>query len=95
MVGVEEVLHRVVVCRCGNDDKVGILICSSSVKCGTEPQRFLLKEFLDVFILYRRDAFVDLLHFLGYHIHSHHVVMLREKSRHRQSHISCSGYCNF
>ena len=53
VVGVEEVLHRVIIRRGCDDDKVCILVCLTTIESSFKVQFFFSKEFLNVFILNR------------------------------------------
>ena len=51
MAGIEVVLHRVVVCRCGDDHEVRIGVGFGSVECGGQIQFLFGQILLDVFVL--------------------------------------------
>ena len=91
---VEEVLLRIVVGRSRNHHELRIAICSLRIKSRYKVQFLLGEIFLNVFILDRRLTTIYHLHLFRHDIHSHDAVLLRQESRHRQSHISCSCYCN-
>ena len=52
MMGVEEILHWIVISWSGNHHKVCIFISCFSIKSGCEVELLFRKELLDVLILY-------------------------------------------
>ena len=53
------------------------------------------RPLLNVLILDRADAVIDLVHLLGNHIHRRHLIMLSKQRRNAKSYIAGSGNCNF
>ena len=95
VVGVEEVLLRVVVGGCCNDNEVGIAVCLAPVECRAQVEFFLGKVFLNVFVLNRRYAVVDFFYFFGDYINCYNFVVLCQQCGNAETYIACTCYCNF
>ena len=76
MVCVEEILNWVIVCWCSYDNKISVLVCFFTIKCSGKPEILFREIFFNVFVLYRRDTFVNLFHFLRYHVNSYYIMFL-------------------
>lgn len=50
---IEEILHTVIIGRCGNDDEVSLPIGLLAIGGKCDIEGFLLKEFLNIFVLDR------------------------------------------
>ena len=93
MRGVEEILLGVVVGRGGDDDEVGVAVGRAGVQRGGQPQRPGGEVFLDLLVLDRADAVVDLVDLLGDHVHRHHLVVLREEGGEAEAYVTGAGDC--
>ena len=92
---VEIVLHRVVVGRCSNNHKVSISISLFAIECSSQVKLLLSQILFYIFILYRRNAVVYLLHLFRYHVNGSNLMMLRQQCGNTHSHISRTRYSNF
>ena len=90
---VEEVLHAVVVGRCGNDDEVSLTISLLAIggKCNIE--RFLFQELLNIIVLDRRLMLLEHLDLLLHDIYRCDMLMLSKQCGNAQTHVACAGYC--
>ena len=95
VVGVEEVLLRVVVGGGGNDDEVGIAVGIASVEGGAEIELLAGEVLFDAFVLDGRDAVVDFLDFLGDYIDCNNFVVLCQKGGYAEAYVACSCNCYF
>ena len=93
--GVEEVLLGIIVGGSSNNHNVRILVGCFSVQRSHQIQRLFGQKFFDVIVLNGRNLLVDLLHFLGNHVHGHYLVLLRQKGGNAQAYIAGTGNCNF
>ena len=94
MTGVKIVLNRVVVGRRRNHHKVGIGVCCLAVEGGCKVELFLGEILLYIFVLYRRDSLVELVHLLWYDVNSRNMVVLRHQYGYAQTHVAGSGNGN-
>ena len=92
MMGIEEVLLRVVVGWGSNNHIVSILIGCCAIKSGRQIQFFLCKIFFNILILNRRYLIIDFLYLLRDNIHCCNVVMLRQQSG--DTHTDIAGSCD-
>ena len=76
MTCVKVVLYRVIVCRCGNDDEVGIPIGCLSVQRRREVQFLFGQILFDIVVLDWGTAVVDQIDLFLYHVNSHHPMVL-------------------
>ena len=92
--GVKEVLLAVIVRGCRDDHEVRVRVRLLSIQSGGQVQLLLGEVLLDVLVLDRADAPVNLLDLLRDDVHRGDLVVLRQQRRKRQTHISGTGNSN-
>ena len=93
MARIEIIRSRVIIGWSCDHHKIGIGIRFCAIERRRKIKILLRQILLDIIILNRRDPTVDLLHFLRYHVHCHHIIVLCKKSRNTQPHITGACYC--
>ena len=95
VMGIEEILLRIVIGGRCYDHKIGILISRCSIEGGCELQFLLGKIFFYVLVLDGGNARVDLIHLLLNDINHCNGMVLAQQCGNTKTHISCSCYCYF
>ena len=93
MMGIEEVLLRVVIGGCSYYDEVCIFVCGCAIEGGGKVEFLFRKVFLDIIILNGRNLLIDFLHLLRDDIYCHHVIVLRQQCGDTHTDIAGSCYC--
>ena len=91
MMGVEEVLLRVVVGGGGNDYKVCILVGACAIEGGGKVKFLFCQILLDVIVLNGRNLLVDLLHLLRDYVHCCDMIVLCQQCG--NTHTDIAGSC--
>lgn len=91
---IEEVLHRIIIRRCGNHDKVGNPIGAFGIERRPQFQRFGFQVLLNLLIHNRRDAVIYFVDLLRNNIHGNDFMMLAQQRRNAQTDITRTGHCN-
>ena len=76
MTRVKVVLHRVIVCRGGDDNEVSIRISLCPIQCRSQVEFLFSQVFFDVIVLNRRLAAVYQVHFFGNHVYCRYLMVL-------------------
>lgn len=92
MRSVKVVLHRIIIGRRCYHHEVGIAVSIAPVERSNEIEMLLGEVFLNVVVLYWRDAIIDFFHLLGYNVHSLDLMVLGKKRGYAHAHIT--GACN-
>lgn len=91
---IEEVLHRIIIRRCGDHDKVGNPIGTFGIERRPQIQRFGFQVLLNLLIHNRRDAVIYFVDLLRNNIHGNDFMMLAQQRRNAQTDITRTGHCN-
>ena len=91
---IEEVLHRIIIRRCGDHDEVGNPIGAFGIERRPQFQRFGFQVLLNLLIHNRRDAVIYFVDLLRNNIHGNDFMMLAQQRRNAQTDITRTGHCN-
>ena len=93
VMGIEEILLRIVIGGRCYDHKIGILISRCSIEGGSELQFLFGKIFFYVLVLDRGNARINLIHLFLNDINHCNGMVLAQQRGNTKTYIPCSGYC--
>ena len=91
-MGVEVVFYRIIVCRGGYDNKVGVAVSLGGIKGRGQVEILFCEIILDIFVLDRRLTPVYHLDFFGDDVDGGYVVVLSQKSGDAHAYVACAGH---